>query len=322
MINYHSISVYIIITAFLVGCSEPMSRFKEDEQTNNNHLQIELYIQDISSKNTSSTDTLAILAVNKDKSELKYNNSKQGKYTTKGEAITPIQLEDEQALIYSCHPYSNINIENETPYIYLPIASLPMSFDIHTATTNFATSAHDYQYGVEYKNNSFRTIVPTVSATSTKATLGMKHAFARIKFTITAPQAFNANNGALHWLRFQRTAYTLTESSTLNILNGKIEHTEKVYEGYNFYFHNLSMKHIPTVTWQFFALPAKAISVCRMDLVIDGQIIESGKLDDVPWQAGFHYDYSIELTDNGLEIATIKIQEWKDGQTSECTIIK
>lgn len=351
----YSYIIFAISLLALFSCNN------EAEEDPNAPVGLEAYIAGVSlvtrggATSASDIQSLGIYAVNTNTGESTYGNTPVGTYRTyqvSGGIASPngsdqtLWLNLEKATIFSFHPaaLSTTVTAGGTASVPVPAIVIPASAITLDNTSNdtgkifdFSTAAHDYMYGVEYKDegqatesDKYLSSQPVADngrvasgAAGHKVSMGLKHVFAQLRLIIRkGDYAGNANVSLVTYKRKMKIVAT-DNTTTMNLTNGSLNNLANASE--QTYKYTFTTPCTPgtseddAVSITNYIVPnEKAEST--ISLIVNNKEMSMLHKSETAWEAGNIYTYTITINGTGLELTGFNVVSWQDQSQPNITI--
>lgn len=238
-----------------------------------------------------------------------------------------IWLNLDRATIFACHPATTVTAgQNADGTKAVPTIQVPANCIVfeHTNLTkvnnDFASADNDYMYGVEYSSNTFKQTQPIATngraagSPSPNVNIGFKHAFTQIKLVISKNEDYQGNCNVSK-VTYTRNIPTLGASTKMQLTDGKLIELKAASSKTYSYSTSLAITGTNKLTFTNYAIPyyealTEDQKKSTITVTVDGKEMKIENKDEVAWEAGNIYTYTISIHPTGLQFSGINIVKW------------
>lgn len=262
----------------------------------------------------------------------KYTKDSQGSFKPDAQPTDQtIWLNLDRATIFACHPAAdvtpgqNADGTKAVPTIQVPTNCIDFEHASLTGTDNdFADPNNDYMYGVEYCSSTFQQNQPIATngraagSPSPNVNIGFKHAFTQIKLVISKHKDYQGNCNVSKVI-YTRNMPTLGASTKMQLTDGKLidlgAASSKTYS--YIYGTSTAITGENTLTFTNYAIPyydtlTENLQTSTITVTVDGKEMTIENKNEVAWEAGNIYTYTISIHPTGLQFSGINIVGWNN----------
>lgn len=262
----------------------------------------------------------------------KYTKDAQGSFKPDAQPTDQtIWLNLDKATIFACHPAATVTAgQNADGTKAVPTIQVPANCIVfeHTNLTevnnDFASADNDYMYGVEYSSNTFQQTQPIATngraagSLSSNVNIGFKHAFTQIKLVISRYTDYQGNC-KVSKVTYTRNIPTLGASTKMQLTDGKLTDlaaaSSKTYS--YVYGTPAAITGMNKLTFTNYAIPyydalTTEQQISTITVTVDGKEMTIENKNEVAWEAGNIYTYTISIHPTGLQFSGINIVAWND----------
>lgn len=260
----------------------------------------------------------------------KYTKDAQGSFKPDAQPTDQtIWLNLDRATIFACHPAADVTAGKNAddtkavPTIQVPKQSIVFEYASLTGTNNdFASANNDYMYGVEYSSNTFQPTQPIATngraagSPSPNVNIGFKHAFTQIKLVISKNENYQGNC-IVSKVTYTRNIPTLGSTTKMQLTDGKLIDLEAASSKTYSYVYGTPAAITGTnkLTFTNYAIPyyealTEDQKTSTITVKVDGKEMTIENKNEVAWEAGNIYTYTISIHPTGLQFSGINIVGW------------